>query len=261
MDAVEIHIALAEAEPGFRAARVHLINETALLFLIGRAGVEHHAVTWFQRAAELQRNLFVRDPGDLPQKHPALLPETRVNQFLIVVAAEPAGVKPARKSHLHVVTILLIVAAAVKRLIRIFREWGLSLLTLAATKLIEFRAVNARDIRHVFRRFEPALDLQRRHARTDDVWQDLQPGEVLRAEQILPVAERHWFSVRDQIVGHPAGLCALATIRRAAPQRFAREALAGVRNAERPVDEDFEREGKVPSIQGAGCSSPRVGPG
>ena len=45
----------------------------------------------------------VRNPRDFAEINPALFAETRVDERLVVVAAKPAGVKAARKSHLQVV--------------------------------------------------------------------------------------------------------------------------------------------------------------
>ena len=50
-------------------------------------------------------------------------------------------------------------------------------------------------------------------------------------------------AVHDQLVGHTARLRALAAVGAALAERFAREALAAVRHAERAVDEDFELAG------------------
>jgi hypothetical protein len=98
--------------------------------------------------------------------------------------------------------------------------------------LVERLPVNPRDVGDVFRRLEPALDFQRRDAGADQFRQNFQPGQVLRAQKIFPVAERNRFAVGNQIVRHPAGLGAFAAIGRTAAQRFAREALAGIGDAE-----------------------------
>ena len=111
-----------------------------------------------------------------------------------------------------------------------------------APQIIQGLAVDAGDVGDVFRRFEPAFDFQRGDAGADQLRQHFQPGEILRAEQIFPVAERHRLAVGDQIVGHPAGLRAFAAVGRASAQRFARQALAGIGDAERAVNEDLQRK-------------------
>ena len=81
---------------------------------------------------------------------------------------------------------------------------------------------------------------KRGHAEAHQLRQDFQPGEVLRAEQVLPVAERDEFAVGHQLVGHAAGLRALAAIGRTAAQRLAGQALAGVSDTERAVNENLQ---------------------
>ena len=108
--------------------------------------------------------------------------------------------------------------------------------------LVERLPVNARDAGDVFGRFEPALDLERGDAGAHEVGQHVEAGEILRAEQVAAVAERHLFAVGNEIVGQAAGLGAFAAVGGAAAERFAGEALAGVGDAERAVDEDLERQ-------------------
>ena len=119
--------------------------------------------------------------------------------------------------------------------------------------------VDPRDVGDVFRRLEPAFDFQRGDAGADQVRQHFQPGQILRAEQIFPVAERDRLAVGNQIVRHPAGLRAFAAIGRAAAQRFAGQALAGVGDAQRAVDEDFQGQvgrvrGRVAELTAQACS-------
>ena len=49
-------------------------------------------------------------------------------------------------------------------------------------------------------------------------------------------------AVADDLVGHPAGLGALAAVGRPAAEGLAGQALAGVGDAEGPVDEDLDRQ-------------------
>ena len=102
-DALIIYVAVAEAEPGFRAARSDLINTSAFLVLIRRARIEHHAVTRLQWANEFERHGFISHVCDLAEEHTTFFSEARVNELLIVVPAEPTGEQAARKRHLHVI--------------------------------------------------------------------------------------------------------------------------------------------------------------
>ena len=113
---------------------------------------------------------------------------------------------------------------------------------LRVTQLVEGLAVDAGDVGDVLGRFEPPFNLQRGHADTNQIRQDFQPGEVLRAEQVLPVAERDELAVGHQLERHAAGLRALAAIGRTAAERLARQTLAGVSDAERAMDENLQRE-------------------
>jgi hypothetical protein len=75
----------------------------------------------------------------------------------------------------------------------------------------------------------------------------IDPGEVLRREEVTLVAEVARFPIDDEFVGHAAGLGAFATVRAALAERLAREALSRVGDAEGAVDEGLElhRSGRV----------------
>ena len=106
MNAVIIQITVAKAEERFLAARLERINEAAFLVLVGMARIKHHAIARLERGFQFQRDAFAMNAADLAEVHAALLSEARVDQFLIVVAAKPAGVKPARKRHFQIVLLI-----------------------------------------------------------------------------------------------------------------------------------------------------------
>ena len=81
-------------------------------------------------------------------------------------------------------------------------------------------------------------------AGADQIGQDVEAGEVLRAEQVAAVAEVDFLAVGDEVVGEAAGLGALAAVGGAAAEGFAGQALAGIRDAEGAVDEDLQRHGR-----------------
>ena len=133
------------------------------------AGVEDDAIARFQRGLQVKADTLALDPRDLAQEHAALLAEAGMDKSLVIGAVKPPGVEPAREGHFHVVAVV--------------RGDG--------PQLVEGLAVDAGDVGDVFGGLKPPLDLQRGHAHTNQLRQDFQPGQVLRAEQILPVAERH----------------------------------------------------------------------
>src|SRR5580658_6662041 len=104
MDAAEIQIAMAESNERFTTARLERINKTAFFFFVRPAGVKDHAITRLERRLQFQRDAFARDARHVAKIDAAFLAKTRVHERLVVVAAEPAGIKSARKSHLQIVT-------------------------------------------------------------------------------------------------------------------------------------------------------------
>jgi hypothetical protein len=110
--------------------------------------------------------------------------------------------------------------------------------------MVERPAVDVCDVRDVFGALEPALDFQGGDSDAHEVGQHLKSREILRAQQIAAVAEVDGAAVGDEFVGHAAGLGAFATVGGAAAERLAGEALTGVGDTERAVDEDFERQGR-----------------
>ena len=65
-------------------------------------------------------------------------------------------------------------------------------------------------------------------------------GQILRTEKISPLAEVERPAVDDHFVRQPASLSALPAIGAAAAERFARETLSGIGDAQRPVNEDLD---------------------
>ena len=97
------------------------------------------------------------------------------------------------------------------------------------------------DVGDVLGRLEPALDLQAGDAQLDQLGDQVVRREVLRAEEVLRLAEVDVLAVADDLIGHPAGLGALAAVGRPAAEGLAGQALARIGHAERAVDEDLDR--------------------
>jgi hypothetical protein len=66
--------------------------------------------------------------------------------------------------------------------------------------------------------------------------------EVLRREQVTTIAQILERAVDNEFVRQPTCLCALAAIRAPLSERFAREALPRIGDAQRTVDESFQRD-------------------
>ena len=82
---------------------MYFVNAAAFFFFVRLARVEDHAVAGLDRRSEIQNYAIAHDFFDFAQKNPAFFAKARVDQFLVVDAAEPAGVKPARKGHFHLI--------------------------------------------------------------------------------------------------------------------------------------------------------------
>src|ERR1035441_1682322 len=106
------------------------------------AGIEDHAVARLKWTLEVDADTLAHDPRHLAQKHAALLAEAGMDELLVISAAEPPGVQPAREGHLHVVAVVT-------------GDWP---------QLVEGLPVNAGDVGNVFGRLEPPLDPERSHA-------------------------------------------------------------------------------------------------
>src|SRR2546423_852491 len=104
MHPLERNIAVAECEHGLSSASFHRVNASAFFLLIRVPGIEYNTIARFERRLKIDEALSILDPLHLSQIDPALLAEARVRQLLVVNAAEPAGVKAARKRHFQIVT-------------------------------------------------------------------------------------------------------------------------------------------------------------
>ena len=159
-----------------------------------------------------------------------------MDEFLVVDAAEPAGGKPARKGHLHFIVRTSNFGFWVAWMSFRFAPGDPQLRT------VQRLSINSCDVRHVLGRFQPAFDLQRSHTRANEFGQHFQSGQVLWAEQIFSISERHQLAIADQFIRHAAGLRAFAAVRRAAAKRFTGQALARIGDAESAMNEDLERK-------------------
>ena len=63
--------------------------------------VEYHAVAGLEWRPQSDENLLALDACHVAEENAAFLAKPRMDQFLVVDAAEPAGVKPPREGHLH----------------------------------------------------------------------------------------------------------------------------------------------------------------
>ena len=89
---------------------------------------------------------------------------------------------------------------------------------------------------------EPALDLERDHARRRSAASIRSyAARSCGLSRYARSPRSRARAVHDHLVGQPAGLGALAAVGAAAAERLARQALAAVRDAQRPVDEHLHR--------------------
>ena len=238
-DAIEINVAVPELQNGFLGARglvlemLDSIDAPALLLFVRPSGIEHHAVAQFQRGLQMQGHFPALDPGDGAQEHAAFFPEARMDQALVIDAAKPAGVQAPGERHLHVVP---------RRSDFLCRGRIRGRIRRRRPETIQGLAIDPGDAGDIFRRLEPALNFERGHAGAHEFRQHVQPGQILGAQQIAPVAQRHREAVGKQLIGHPAGLGAFAAVGRAAAERFAGETLAGISHAQGAMHKNLQRE-------------------
>src|SRR5438309_1010868 len=231
---------LCDRRQARRLSYVDFIDPSALLFFLRVAGVEHHAIARLDRREQMDENFPALDTRHFTEIDTALFTETGVDKFLIVDAAEPAGVKPAREGHLYFIT-----RSAERGMRNVFRDCVRSEFRVPSSEFIERPAVNPCDVRDVLRGFESALNLERRYPSANQIGQHLQARQILRAEQVTLVAERNRFAVGNQIIGQATSLSAFAAIGGTAAKSFAGQTLAGISHAQRAVDEDFQRKRRV----------------
>ena len=222
---------MAETQRSFAGATgLDLVNSAALLTLIGFAGVEDEAVAGFQRRRKTKRNGVVFYPRHFAKEDAAFGPEAGVGELLIVDPTKPAGEKTAGETHLEFVAGRL--RLEFRR--RDTREVG--------HHFVEGLAINPRNAGNVFGRFEASLDFQRGHSDANEVGQNLEAGEVLRAEQITFVAEGNLDAVGDQVVRQTAGLGTFAAVGGASAEGLTREALAGIRDTKGAMHKHLKRQ-------------------
>ncbi len=211
------------------------MDEAALLAFGRLALIEDHAVAGLEGSFETHRHAVRGDVDDRAEISAALLAEAGMDELLVVDAAEPARVETARERHLHRIVFLLpdLQGGAV----------GVGALGESVPGGVHRTTIGLRDGGDVFGGLQAALDLQGADAGADQVGHDLDAGEVLRGEEVGLVAEVADHAVDHEFVRQAAGLGAFAAIGRAATERFARQALAGISDAERAVDEDLEVQG------------------
>src|SRR5262249_36821567 len=83
----------------------NVIDPPARFRFFRSAGVENNAVAALQWSSDPRDHAVAQHALDFADEYAALFAETRVDELLVVDAAEPAGVKPVRKRHFHRVTI------------------------------------------------------------------------------------------------------------------------------------------------------------
>ncbi len=159
------------------------------------------------------------------QRDTPLLGVVAANQDLVVVPVEETVREPARKRELHFLDVA-----------RSERDRP------AGPGGVDRLAVVTRDVGDVFGRLEPPFDLQAGDPQLDQLRDQVVGGQVLWAQKILDVVKVDAPAVADDLIRHAAGLGALAPIRRAASQGLAGEALSRIGDAERTVNEHFDRK-------------------
>lgn len=109
---------------------------------------------------------------------------------------------------------------------------------------VEGRAVGLRGGGDVMGAFQAAFDFERADATFDEVADQIMSRQILRREEIGFIAKIPFLAVDEEFIGKPAGLGALAAVGGSAAEGFGGQALAGIADAERAVDEDFDGNGR-----------------
>ena len=198
---------------------IHFPNRPALLVIAILAGIKHKAIAH----ADINRRRSQLHPtfthfGNLPDIHATLLPPLSMSQQRMIRPAQPTGRKPARKHHFQSVAIIL----------RHFH-------------FIERLAIHPRNCRHVVRRFQTPLDFKTRHARPHQFRNHVHRRQILRAQQIPHLIHRLGLAINHQLVGHPAGLRTLTSVRRTLTQTFRGQTLTRIRHTKRAMHEHLQR--------------------
>ncbi len=124
------------------------------------SGVEDDAVAGFEGREQTEEDAAGGDAADFPQIDAAFFAEAGVDKALVVDAAKPAGMKAAGKGHFEVV------AGLGGRL---------------GDGAVQGAAINLGDVGDVFGGFEAAFDFEGGDAGAEEIGQDLQTGQILRA--------------------------------------------------------------------------------
>ena len=236
LDLRPIHVLATEADESEAATSgLESMDEAALLAFSRLALVEDHAVAGLEWSFEAHRHAVRGDVDDRAEIGAALLAEAGMDELLVVDPAEPTRVEAARERHLHRIVFFLpdLEGGAV----------GVGTLGESIPGGVHRATIGLRDGGDVFRRLQAPFDLEGTDTGTDQVRDDLDAGQILRRKQVGLVAQIADHAVDHEFVRQTAGLGAFAAIGRAAAEGFARQALAGIRDAERPVHEDFEIKG------------------
>ena len=220
-----------------RRAPLDAIHAASLLVLLGMPFIEDHAVARLdhldRRIVRVGGQMFGREfydhtVGDLlddgAELHAAAFGKSSLDQLPMIDAAEKAGAEAARK--------------ALRQIEPALPRQGERLI---GQRRIERRPIRPRCDRHILRALQAAFDLEAPHAELDQRLDQIVGGEILRAQQVGPLAEIADCAIDDEFIRQAAGLGALPPIGAAAPQRLARQALAAVGDAERTVNEHFHR--------------------
>ena len=171
VDAQKINVAVAETQfsqffaGNFETWFLNFVNASAFFLFIRFAGIENNSITKFDGRGKIYDDAVTDNFFYFAEIHAALFAKARVNKFLIVVAAEPAGEQAARKRHFQIVTV-----AGRNRSGLSFRDF------------VQRGAINARDARNVFGRFQSAFNFQRRNSGTNEFGQNFEASQVLRAQ-------------------------------------------------------------------------------
>ena len=176
------------------------------------------------REVALDPHARALDALDHAEVEAAVLGEAPFDQRLVVAAAEESVAEAARVGE-----------GRAQQVAPHARDGFLAL-----RERVDVVAIRLRRRRHVGRVLLAPLDLEAVHADARELLDRAHAGEILRAQQVLHVAELALLAVDDEVVGHATGLGALAAIRRATAPRLAGETLAGPRHAQRAVDEHLE---------------------
>ncbi len=200
-------------------------NAGALFEVAVFSSIEDHAITWSDGDAG---GVGQGDPAaaafiDGAEQGSAFFAEAAVSEVGVIGAAEPTVGEATGEGHFQGVAIGI-------------GDGGFRL----CHRIIEGLAVDASDGGDVLGRFESALDFERLHAGFHQIGDEVDCGEVLRAEEVADFTEILGDAIDHDFVGHAAGLGAFAAVRAALAEGFAGQALTRVGDAKGAVDKNFE---------------------